>query len=373
MKTLRAVLAGWILLVPALALAQAPDAGAAVAEGGAAVPDGGVPAPGTVPDDGVAPRVDVDAPPEPAPEGELAASERGFYVDLGVPVGILAGDTTYHISAYDGSGGVESELEFPLESPLFGVRAEVGSRRPLEYGRFVVEGSFMSNAGAGAGTMRDSDWLSGAYELGGVAHPGKDVYSESDANLSATALQARLRYERRVGAGVVLGASGGFRHERYEYEVRNVHQVGYGPYAGDMDFDKAGRVLDYRITYQLLEAGAHGTFDLGRRVRAGVDLSFAPWVSAQDHDDHLLRGKIAEGDAVGTAYGAAASLRWSMSDADALQVQGSVMRVETSGTQVQTWYAHVTPDDPEVGTRYSVDVDITSTRASLLVLYSHRL
>jgi hypothetical protein len=62
-----------------------------------------------------------------------------------------------------------------------------------------------------------------------------------------------------------------------------------------------------------------------------------------------------------------------MSDADALQVQGSVMRVETSGTQVQTWYAHVTPDDPEVGTRYSVDVDITSTRASLLVLYSHRL
>src|SRR3990172_12968820 len=40
---------------------------------------------------------------------------------LGFDAGYLYGDTTYHISYYIGTSGIESELEFPLQAPLTGV------------------------------------------------------------------------------------------------------------------------------------------------------------------------------------------------------------------------------------------------------------
>jgi len=48
------------------------------------------------------------------------ARQPGEYL-FGFGLGYLTGSTLYHISSYDASGGIESELEFPLNTVLFGL------------------------------------------------------------------------------------------------------------------------------------------------------------------------------------------------------------------------------------------------------------
>jgi outer membrane protease len=291
-------------------------------------------------------------------------------MSLGAEVG--GGDTTYRIAASDGVDSVASELQFPLSSVMLRLHGELATRAAPGDGRFVLQTSVLTapRPRAGSGTMRDSDWLSDSLDIDevGFANPGKDIYSESDAELDALVVEARAAWEFPLARapGLVLAPIVGMLYQRFDYDVRNVHQVGYGPYAPTFTGSAAGQVLLYGVTYRVPYVGARAALARGK-VTATADVWFSPFASAHDRDDHLLRAKLSETDASGTAWQASLGARVALGAHDFVDLQGATVRVSTTGTQHQRFYG-----GEFAGLEGDIDAKITSARNSLLVSYVHR-
>lgn len=280
---------------------------------------------------------------------------------------VMGGHSTYRIAASDPTGSVESELAFPLSGVAVRLHGELATRRAPGEGRLVL-GLAVLQSLAGSGTMEDSDWLSDSVdvELVGAAHPGKDIYSESDAALDALVLEARVAFEVPAGRTWTLTPMGGVLYQRYEYDVTNVSQVGYGPYAADFTGSAGGSVLDYRVRYVVPYVGAGASWTRGR-FAASADAWFSPFVSAEDRDDHLLRAKVSTIEASGTAWQLGLGARLALGPREWVQAQAATIRVSATGTQHQRFYA-----GPDAGLEGFVDATIRSVRNSVLVAYGYR-
>ncbi|MEK7449004.1 MAG: hypothetical protein AAB019_05910 [Planctomycetota bacterium] len=113
--------------------------------------------------------------------------------------GRIKGDTTYHITFPGGA----SELEFPLNSSLTGIKVELISKVPDKdkqpRNRFSV--SWLTNSSQNTGDMKDFDWIDDDVAFftesglsGGYNQPGLDIYSESDAELTALIFDLQYGY-----------------------------------------------------------------------------------------------------------------------------------------------------------------------------------
>jgi hypothetical protein len=308
------------------------------------------------------------APPSARAQG--AAEEPRWTKELSTPVSYAHGHTSYRIEAADSVSSVASELEFPIRTALVGLRARFAA--PRQPGRggpaFEVEGHLAALSQETA-KLKDSDWIDGQIELQevGALHAGKDIYSESKAKLSGRVLEARAAWEMEVSpGGAVVAPMAGFLYQRFEYEVTDVRQVGYGPWSGETGaFD--GPVLDYEVSYLLPYVGARAAAATG--VLTGTaELWLSPVASADDFDDHLLRGKNARTDASGSAWAASVTARLAVGSRGALQAQASFLRVSATGTQRQTFYA-----GSDAGLRLEIPSTITSSRATFGLAYVHSL
>jgi hypothetical protein len=304
---------------------------------------------------------------QPAAGGDPAAPV--WELELAVPVAVLGGHTTYRIEGADATSSVASELAFDLGGFLGGVEARVAAPGTSEGSRLVFRLGVLHSLGGSTGTLEDSDWLDGAVEATevGAAHPGLDIYSESDAELDALVVDARIGWEGWRAAGVLVSPVAGLLVQRFEYEVRDLHQVGYGPYAPLYTGAVPGSVLDYRVTYTVPYVGVRAARAAGP-LSGWVELWGSPAADASDRDDHLLRGKLSTSEASGTAWQGSAAVRVALGARDFLEAQGSITRVSATGTQHQRFYA-----GPNAGLAISIDSEITSSRASFFMVYAHRL
>jgi hypothetical protein len=109
---------------------------------------------------------------------------------LGFGLGYLTGIMLYHISACDATGGIESELEFPLNTVLFSLEGGYVSKNTKGQDAFKIGLQWSTNLGNGSGKLKDSDWLTDSIDIMevGVAHPGLDIYSESKIALKANSI-----------------------------------------------------------------------------------------------------------------------------------------------------------------------------------------
>ncbi len=305
------------------------------------------------------------------------AAQEGPYFDIGLPVGYTSGDTTYHTSSYDAAGnGTESELEFPIKTYLIGLHGELGTNKLQEKNRFMVKMTWLTNLGSGSGKMKDSDWLTDNIDIAtvGATHPGKDIYSESDIDLSATIFDVHALYIFHPVSGLSLGPLGGYLYEHFHYDISNTNQVGYGPYNnppnGSPSFTGVvlGNTLNYEVKYRIPYLGVHAAQQLGDSFQVGMEAGYSPWADAEDRDDHLLRSKLSTGTATGTAYLANLSARWDISGTDFLQLTGSYENIYTKGTQHQYFYA-----GPFAGQSADVNDKITSSQFSIFLLYIQRI
>lgn len=302
---------------------------------------------------------------------------------FGLGLGYLTGSTLYHISVYDATGGIESELEFPLNTMLFGLEGGYVSKNTKGQDSFKVGLQWFMNLGSGSGKLKDSDWISGTVEtdpppngLGFPAHPGLDIYSESDISLTAHIIDLRASYNFWTSTSLALGPLGGLLYQNFQYDASNLKQVGYGPYATRFTGTASGRVLTYEVTYTIPYLGIHAEMPFSKKFQAAIDLGYSPWAAAEDTDDHILRGKRSTGNTSGSAYLATVTAQWDIKDNDFFLIRGQYLNIETTGTQIQTWYRDeiISPTEtiPAGTTTPPINDKISSRQISLLFNFTHR-
>jgi outer membrane protease len=306
--------------------------------------------------------------------------QEGEYL-FGFGLGYLTGNTLYHISVYDATGGIESELEFPLNTVLFSLEGGYVSKNAKGQDAFKIGFQWSTNLSNGSGKLKDSDWLSGAVEtspppdgLGFPAHPGLDIYSESDIVLKANSIDLRASYNFWASTDVAFGPMGGLLYQNFQYDASNVKQVGYGPYAPGYTGSQSGLVLTYEVTYTIPYLGVHSEMLVSRSFQAFLDIGFSPWTSAKDTDDHVLRGKRSTGSTSGNTYLATVTAQWDIEDNDFFLIRGQYLKIDTTGKQTQTWYRdEVTSSGtiPAGTTITGINDKITSQQVSLSLLFTH--
>jgi len=292
---------------------------------------------------------------------------------FGLGLGHLTGNTLYHISSYDATGGIESELEFPLKMFLFGIEGTYNSKNRKGQDEFRLSFQWMMNLGEGSGQLKDSDWISGTAEtspppngLGFPAHPGLDIFSTSDISSKANIIEVKAVFNNWLSDTVSFGPLAGLLYQKFQFDASNVQQVGYGPYAATYTGSVSGLVLAYEVTYSIPYFGVHSEMKFAEGFKATVDLSYSPWASAEDRDYHLLRMKVSQASTSGSAYLAAAAAQWNLQNNNNFQVRGQYLKIDTSGTQTQTFY------DGSGMTITGINDNITSEQTSLTFLFSHR-
>ena len=310
------------------------------------------------------------SPPAFAASASDKQAGDGFF---GAGLGLMNGHTTYHISSYDATGGVESELEFPLNATLLGLDGGYISRNGKGQEVFRMGLQWITNLSSGSGKLKDSDWLTDSVDIAAVgsAHPGLDIYSESDIALTANIIDLRASYNFWPSEQLAIGPLAGVLYQNFQFDASNVHQVGYGPYAPAYTGSSPGLVLTYEVTYTVPYFGVHTEMPFNSRFQAFLDLGYSPWASADDRDDHVLRGKLSTGTTSGSAYLAALTAQWDIEDNDLFLVRGQYLKIDTTGTQTQTWY-RTSGTIPAGTTITGIGDKITSQQISVALLFSHR-
>jgi len=316
-------------------------------------------------------------------EQPAAPAQRSVSGSMGVGFGTLNGNTLYHISSYDTAGnGIESELKFPLQETLLGVEGGIVVKNAKGQDEFAVQLQLFTNVGNGSGQLHDSDWLTNNFDIqappsppnppnSGYPHPGLDIYSTSDISSKATVIDLRGSGNIWLSDDLRVGPSAGLLYEHFQFEASNVNQVGFGPYSPWYNVSAAGPVLTYEVTYYIPYVGVRSGYRFAKAFQATVDLGYSPFVSAEDKDNHLLRGKLSKGSTTGSAYFASAGIGWSLTDAAQIVLSGQYLNIKTTGTQSQTWY--VSEGTIPAGTTYTgINDRIDSQQTSLSLLLSHR-
>lgn len=260
-------------------------------------------------------------------------------VDLGLQFGSLVGNTTYDIT-FDGG---ESKLEFPLGTYLLGLNFGWGYKNEQNQEKVKLDIKWLTNVGDGNGIMKDSDWIDddesfltyyGIVVPSGYNHPGLDIYSESEIKLKATIIDINVVYNFWPNKNISIGPMAGYRYQSYKFKVSNTEQIGYDLYA-PFTASVRGATLEYKVNYYIPYFGLNSNLQFGRRFKTNLSFGYAPWASAKDKDDHLLRDKLSKAETDGYAYLANLNLDWNFMTHFYFSIGSEYLKIHTTGTQHQ--------------------------------------
>lgn len=293
-----------------------------------------------------------------------------FFTDIGIKTSYLSGYTLYHISYYEGASGIESELEFPLRTYLLGIEGAILYKEKSGYNRLKLTWEVLTNIDSGSGKLKDSDWLTDDIDIAlyGIAHPGKDIYSESDIELDAFVFNINMLYNFYNASNFTLGPLIGYRHQDFRFIASNVNQIGYGPYSRDYTGFFPDEALHYKVRYDFIYGGIGSEFSISS-VQGGIILGTG-YVHAEDRDNHILRAKLSEGETSG--YGLFMDIHggYSLINTLFLKIKAGYLKFHTTGTQHQYFY-RATPECPTGGCSAYVSDRIDSEQwdLSLSLIY----
>ena len=283
---------------------------------------------------------------------------------LGLETRYTSGETSYHINfdePWSQGGHGESKLEFPIDSVMAGINVVWGNRykknRQQTQTRFSL--TWLGVVHDGGGIMKDSDWVENDAAYGETPHEGRDLYTESDAELKGTVVDANFSYNFRLSNSWTLGPLVGYRYHDFKYDIYGYRGIYWTtPVSGE------GKVLEYKVTYNIPYVGLSSDLLFGKRnqFRFHFILGYSDWADAEDRDDHLLRNKLSEGDCEGEAWLSSLTAEWAVSPRWRLSLGGEYADIDTKGIQHQSWYA-----GSSTGTTFDVDQEISSTFWSVLV------
>jgi len=273
-------------------------------------------------------------------------------------IGYQKGNNTWsmEITEYDpgisGTYTVESELEWPLDFLVGGVSAFLEGTC-FNGRRCSLEVSFLTNLQDPGGTMDDSDWLSSKAA----------GFPRTKISFTESAVKART-YQGEIGGRLTiyhwefqrssmdLDLLLGYRHEYYELDA-------YGAKGWFLDssmnrvwgeISESVHGIHYTTHHMLPYAGF--SFRSRSFENLVVDTGIRVFgVFSRDHDDHVLRNKDMNGNAMGIGVGLNAAPKWRLigdSKGSFCLWLGTSLFLEylhsLSGTLEQAYYA----DDPSI-------------------------
>jgi hypothetical protein len=210
---------------------------------------------------------------------------------LGISISQSFGDTEYELRGKSedpgGSGelvDIRSELAFPLDATLVGLLAR-WSPGPGPYARWMLTARIDINVTDPSDKATDDDWI-------GKRHIS---YAESNTNLDMVSVNTDVCYRLRSGSRSALSLLFHFDYQRVEEYL-----VGFEGWRASLFSDErfpvsgTAPVIDYKVEHLSPQLGAVGYYRFGDSSRLALQASSGP-VYAWDRDDHLLRGRIAEG------------------------------------------------------------------------------
>lgn len=270
--------------------------------------------------------------------GLTTPASAGTSFNIGFGLSRSFGDTRYEMNAQAENPAdpgtlvdIRSELIFPLDVILLGL--ELGWTPVGTEGR-----GWAATVEVGTGVtdptnpMTDSDWV-GSKHL---------AYTESPAQMDLIQAAATVRYR--------LGGHGRTDYAllfRFDYQHIKQHLVGYEGWKSsifsDVIYEISGTapVIDYQVTYLGPKLGAEAAWDLGTNSRLKLE-GTAGVTFASDKDDHLLRGRLSEGDGIG--FGGQARLAFDLLPGFVgwrwltVSLSGDLRFNHAEGEVTQTWY-----------------------------------
>jgi len=296
----------------------------------------------------------------PASRASAQYDELSF--KLGAEGGYLSGSTTYRITIPTQQGLFESELVWPLDSWLAGLRATVEQE-----GRWSLDVVLRTNLTEDTGAMEDSDWQDGE----------KYVYSESDTTqdrFSALIFDGSGRYHFLQREDWSLGGVAGFLYQTFDLTASDLNQfspVGFTEFNAVVD----GPVVTYRVTSAIPYGGLCFLHQASEAFTIGAD-ALLGYAFVDDEDNHLLRFKFSTAETEGPAV--MLRLRGSYVFGDtyglggAWSIDGALeyLRADTTGSQDQIFYAG---QDAGLGfTGIADDIDTSQVTVTAGVSYRFR-
>ncbi|KPL07467.1 hypothetical protein AMJ86_04455, partial [bacterium SM23_57] len=223
------------------------------------------------------------------------------------------------------------ELVFPLDVPMVGIRMEVGSSDGISDGWFIG-GGYWRNVCKPLHVMTDSDWFDAVHVS----------YTESDTELDMTKASVDAGFHVMGNDRVSLSLVGHYFYMTASQDVNGFN--GWQRIGETSDFaliSSTAHAIHYQVTYHSPQLGISSIFAMDDFTRFRLWLS-GGMVFASDVDDHILRGKISEGDATGIGLYAKADLNimpfGSFGRHVSLGVFGEFRYFQADGVQTQRWY-----------------------------------
>lgn len=263
------------------------------------------------------------------------AQETGpWHFDLGTDLGYLSGDMNYQIGGnVSGTGGSQrvndplSKLEYPLNTLMLSANGGITYSDLIE-----TRVSYSHNLNDPKTKMKDSDWTDDN-------NPSqKDIYSESDAALKASVIDASVKiwafrkYDEKRNVTAAFGPGVGYYYQKLRWDVSNVDQ--WYPLDPTRPHDTAsGLVMTYDAKIYSPYVAVYGKINLSRFLLEG-NLGWC-FVTTNEVDDHVLRSKVSTTDGTGHGVKANASARYLVSRNLYLLAAVNVFNFTTTGTQHQ--------------------------------------
>ena len=247
--------------------------------------------------------------------------------NLDLEVGQLDGTTRYIISTLE-DGGIKSELIFPLKTKI--VSLKYGQELPNTIlGVKKINLSLMKNINTNNnGLMKDSDWF---YAWGFK----KDIYSETKADLKALGYKIEFNSPQYTTENINYSFNSGYKYNNFDYNVHDGIQYNY---ATDEEVQFSGKVLEYEVKYHIPYFGVEFSNHEAQTLNWNLNFNLAPYIKAEDIDDHILRYKKSTGSAEGSGYFLDGSLTYNLSSNLSILLTVEYNKFNTDGHQDQYFY-----------------------------------
>ena len=185
-----------------------------------------------------------------------------------------------------------SELEFPLDIVMMTARANVEF-----HDTWLLMASVKKDIKDPGDQMIDKDWITDS-------DPSQlDIYSNSAVqDFDGVEVDLSVKYKFLSRKNWSLNGGAGYLYQNWKYTASLVSQ--YSP-SGLAGFDYTGDgspSIRYKLEYFIPYFQLGGKIQLGDKFSLASNISYSPWVNAENTDQHLLRYKENKGDLDGYSW-----------------------------------------------------------------------